>query len=377
LPTPSDPIPSLLLPGQQAQSSAIYLITQPDIDAGFVDNQVIVTGTGPLGEVTEDLSDTGNVDDVNETGGPDDPTNTPLEESPCIELTKSSIFDIGGDGVPNAGDQILYFYVITNCGNVTLNNVDLVELQSNFTGTGDLPVPSMPTLSSLIPGQSISASATYFVTQTDIDRGFVDNQAFASANDPQGNTIDDLSDTRNLNDINETGGPDDPTNTPLQAHPCIELLKSSSLEMGADGIPTVGDIVTYSYTITNCGNVTIDEISINEDDLLFSGTGILPIPETLPETVLQPGEFTTTTSDYALTQEDIDAGFINNQAFTVGSSPSGEPVDDLSDTANENDPNETGGADDPTNTSIDQIPCISLTKGSFLDFGFDQMTTPE
>jgi len=371
LPIPEVPSSLIIGPGQQSVSSSIYVITQADIDEGFVDNQVLVSGIDPIGNVVEDLSDTGNENDVNETGGPDDPTNTPLEENPCIEITKTSLFDIGGNGIANAGDLIQYFYIITNCGNVTLNNIVVTETTDNFSGTGTLPVPSSPLIQTLIPGQSTSSNSTYTVTQADVNAGFVDNQAIVRGLDPSGVIQEDLSDTRNQNDVNETGGPDDPTNTPLAPDPCIELIKSSELDLGSDGVASVGDIVTYTYSYFNCGNVTVDDIVIIEDPTMFTGTGILPIITNLSTTVLAPGETGSATSTYALTQLDIDASSINNQAIVFGTSPTNDAVTDLSDTGNENDPNETGGPDDPTNTPILQDPCISITKGSALNPGLD------
>ena len=375
LPVPSILFPMSISPGKQALSTSTYIVTQQDLDAGFVDNQVIVSGTGPSGESTEDLSDTGNLDDVNETGGPDDPTNTQLEENPCIEITKSSLFDIGGNGIANAGDRVQYFYIIRNCGNVTLSDISIIESADNFTGTGNLPIPSSPIIQILSPGQSIASSSSYTVTQADVNTGFIDNQAIATGNDPSGASHDDLSDTRNVNDVNETGGPDDPTNTPLEQDPCLELIKFSELDMGADGVANVGDSITYSYLLRNCGNVTINNISITEEPLLFSGSGALPTPTNLSSTVLTPGQTANATAIYALSQIDIDAGGINNQALAAGTSPNNQPVSDLSDTGNDNDPNETGGPDDPTFTPIEQVPCVSLTKGSFLSLGIDGIPT--
>jgi len=65
---------------------------------------------------------------------------------------------------------------------------------------------------------------------------------------------------------------------PASCDACIELVKSASLDLGIDGIAGVGDVITYTYEVSNCGNVALSNVSIAELDALFSGTGGTPIP---------------------------------------------------------------------------------------------------
>ena len=376
LPDPGIVNPSTLSPGMIVDQTSLYALTQADIDAGFIDNQAMAAGVDPEGNTIEDLSDTSNAIDVNETGGDDDPTNTPITPEPCIELTKASSLDLGADGESSAGDIVTYTYEVFNCGNVTLTGIVIEELQAGFTGTGSLPIPGVVTMTSLAPGQMATASSTYVLTQEDVNNALLNNQALASGLDPDANPVEDLSDTSNANDINETGGDDDPTNTPIDNDMCITILKGSSLDLGVDGIATPGDIITYSYVVTNCGNITLENVEVLENQIDFTGTGSLPMPSVAIPPTLQPGETATASSTYAITQADIDAGEVDNQATALGTDPDGNSVEDISDTSNANDPNETGGNDDPTNTAIGQEPCIQLTKGSILDLGPDDEASP-
>ena len=130
----------------------------------------------------------------------------------------------------DAGDTITYTYVVSNTGNVTLDDVAVTESAADFTGTGTLPVPAYVsggadlggdvTVADLAVGAgTITFSAVYELTQDDIDAGLVDNQAEATGDDPAGNPVTDLSDESG------TGpGDNDPTSTPLGQAPELALV---------------------------------------------------------------------------------------------------------------------------------------------------------
>ncbi|HBT09836.1 MAG TPA: adhesin, partial [Leeuwenhoekiella sp.] len=73
--------PINLAPGEVDATTftAVYAITQADIEQLFVENQALVSGVDPSGDVIEDLSDDPNDDtnvDTNGNGNPDDITVT-------------------------------------------------------------------------------------------------------------------------------------------------------------------------------------------------------------------------------------------------------------------------------------------------------------
>ena len=382
--------------------TSTYTITQGDIDAGVVTNQATADGSDPQGGTVTDDSDDPNDptdNDNNGDGEPDDPTDTVIPQNPMISITKSSSLDLGADGVVSVGDVITYTYTVSNTGDVTVFDVSVSESAADFTGTGTLPTPvyqsggadldSEADLEDLAVGTgTIVYTSTYTITQGDIDAGVVTNQATADGSDPQGGTVTDDSDDPNDptdNDNNGDGEPDDPTDIVIPQNPMISITKSSSLDLGADGVVSVGDVITYTYTVSNTGDVTVFDVSVSESAADFTGTGTLPTPvyqsggadldleADLEDLAVGAGTIVYT-STYTITQGDIDAGVVTNQATADGSDPQGGTVTDDSDDPNDptdNDNNGDGEPDDPTDTVIPQNPMISITKSSSLDLGAD------
>ena len=389
--------------GEKATYSATYAITAADILAGKIDNSAFANGISPKGTAVKDTSDSKNPADYNETGVPSDPngedkTGTPIAESPKIAIVKGSALNLGTDGIANPGDIVTYSYDVTNIGNVTLTSVTVTENAAGFTGTGTLPAPTFvsSTLASpagtLKVGEKATYSATYAITAADILAGKIDNSAFANGISPKGTAVKDTSDSKNPADYNESGIPSDPngedkTGTPIAESPKIAIVKGSTLNLGTDGVATLGDIVTYSYDVTNIGNVTLTSVTVTENAAGFTGTGTLPAPTFVSSTLASPagtlkvGEKATYSATYAITAADILAGKIDNSAFANGISPKGTAVKDTSDSKNPADYNESGIPSDPngedkTGTPIAESPKIAIVKGSALNLGTDGVATP-
>ncbi|NEP74540.1 MAG: hypothetical protein F6K29_23235, partial [Okeania sp. SIO2G5] len=229
--------------------------------------------------------------------------------NPDIELVKTGTLDLGENGVANPGDVINYEFKVTNTGNVTLDTLSI-------TDSLDIPV-DFGGVTTLAPGEMVIGTASYNLTQADIDTGEVMNTAEVFGNPPDGDPNDPGDDVTDTDDHVE----------PIPDGADIELVKTGTLDLGENGVANPGDVINYEFKVTNTGNVTLDTLSITDSlDIPVDFGGV---------TTLAPGEMVIGTASYNLTQADIDTGEVMNTAEVFGNPPDGDPNDpgdDVTDT---------------------------------------------
>lgn len=296
----TDPLPGIVIAGgpiptlapgatDTATITATYVLTQADVNGGQVTNQATVHGTDPFDVVVTDLSGT--------TTGDDTPLVTSLLPAPAITLVKNAVPVFSSPPVP--GDTINYTFTVRNSGNVTLTNVTLSDILPGIVLSGG-PIGTMA------PGavDSTTFTATYTLTQPDIDAGQVVNQATVSGTPPSGPAVTDLS--------GATAGDDTATTVPIGPAASIGLVKTADDSDFLDGA-NPGDVVRYSFAVTNLGNVTLNNITLSDilPGIVISGG---------PIASLAPGatDNTTFTATYAPTPADFTVGTVNNTATTTG-----------------------------------------------------------
>ena len=296
---------------------------------GRYENQATVTGEGALSGQTSatnpqltDQSDNGATADSNGNGianeaGENDPTPVNPAFAPAIALIKTA--DTAAlSAPPVAGETITYNFTVINTGDQTLTNITLNDPLLGIVLTGGA-------IASLAPGgiDNSTFSATYVLTQNDVNMGMVTNQATATGIDPLDTPVSDPSGT--------TNGDNTPLVTPLTLGPSIALIKSADLT-AVQNPAVIGDTIAYDFTITNTGNVTLTNVLLTDilPGIVISGG---PIASMAPGAV----DTTTYTATYQLIQADLDNGQVTNQATATGTPPSGPDVSDQSGTDNSND----------------------------------------
>jgi uncharacterized repeat protein (TIGR01451 family) len=232
----------------------------------------------------------------------------PVAQSPAIQIEKTYV-DVNG-GQVLLGDALTYTFTVTNTGNVTLYGV---TVNDPLPGLGAV---SPGSVASLAPGASAVFTAAYTVTQADLDQtdGMIDNTATATGTPPGGGTVSD----------------DDTLAVPVAQSPAIQIEKTYVDVNG--GQVLLGDALTYTFTVTNTGNVTLYGVTVNDP---LPGLGAVS-PGSVAS--LAPGASAVFTASYTVTQGDMLAGSIYNTATARGEKPGGipgDPSDDITATDDE------------------------------------------
>ena len=191
-----------------------------------------------------------------------------------IEVTKTA------KDTAEVGEEITYTITVENTGDVALTNVNLVDAMLGIDETFDLAV-----------GQTRTFTGTYTVTAED---DLIVNTASATGTNSSGG--DEVSDeASHTTNVLRTG---------------ITITKTGPEE--AD----VGEVITYTITVTNTGDVDLYNVLVVDAKLGFS--------ETIP--VLAAGDFVTFDINYLVT--DADYPTLENTAVVTATNEFGaDPVE--------------------------------------------------
>ncbi|WP_198669837.1 DUF7507 domain-containing protein [Cognataquiflexum aquatile] len=264
----SDPLTGLnttiaaLAPAASQSIPTSYTVTQADIDAGKVDN----TASAAVGAVNVSASES-----VSAT------------QSPALSITKTAT----ESSFAAVGDVLNYTIVVTNSGNVTLNNVAVTD---PLTGLNT-------TIASLAPAASQSIPTSYTVTQADLDKGFVTNKATVSGVSTSDEPIEE----------------NDEVTVQASANPGIEVIKTSDTTTFSE----IGQVITYTITVKNTGNITLTNLVVN--DPLTGLTQVIPS--------IAPGQTIAINTEYIVQLKDLTAGSITNNVSVTGKSKDGKDVE--------------------------------------------------
>ena len=199
------------------------------------------------------------------------------------------LVDVDANNLINAGDKITYTFTVTNTGNLPLTNITLEDPKVTVVGGP---------LETLAPGASDNTtfSAEYVLTQEDIDFGSFTNIATVKG-------------TFGENEIEATD--DD-----VQVFEKVDALKvDKSTE--TQTFTEVGQVITYTITVTNIGNTTLSNISVVDP--------LTGMDETISS--LAPGQTVSFETNYIVTLEDLISGTIINTVLVSSEDSDGEEVE--------------------------------------------------
>jgi uncharacterized repeat protein (TIGR01451 family) len=205
-----------------------------------------------------------------------------------------------------AGDVLVYDIVTTNSGGSPGTTVlsETVPANTTYTGTGEGWSCAAGSLAGTICTQSVTVAAGASLTVT-----FTDTVVSPI---PTGTTSVSNQVTTSVGTCTSC----DPSN-PV-ANPSLTLDKKAGMpiDVNHDGVTDAGDTITYTFLVTNTGNVVDTEVTINDPKL----TGV-----SCPQSTLAPGasETCVSSSPYTITPADVAAGQVTNTASAIGTTPGG------------------------------------------------------
>ncbi len=287
-PTPASPG---LAPGSAETCSADnpYVVTQPDVDAGAVNDTAAASGIDLLGTPSPAASGSLTV-----AAEPAHPELSLLKQGTDANATDQNDIKVG--------DTIDYTYTVTNTGDVTLATFSVID-----PTLGPLTCPTVAP-PGLAPGASASCTGDepYSVTQANIDAGGASDVAAAIGADAN-------SDSTPTATAHETDHSD--------RDPQVSLTKIASVTPAADQSDAqIGDVIAYSFLITNTGNVDLTSVAVSDPSL---GAVSCPIPAP-PGLAPEASETCTGELQHVVTAADQSAGKVTNTATATGTDAAGD-----------------------------------------------------
>jgi uncharacterized repeat protein (TIGR01451 family) len=222
-------------------------------------------------------------------------TTTSTVDIPGIDLVKSitGTTDVNGDGRLATGDQIAYAFDVTNTGSTSLTSVAVNDSKATVTCPPGV----------LAAGATKTCTATYPITQADVDNSPLVNTGTATGTPPAGAAPITSAPSSASQALDQTAS--------------LALVKSGgTVDTNGNGRLDVGDEIAYSFAVTNTGSVTLNPIAVNDPQAGLSAI-------TCPTPSLAGGAATTCTARYPITQSDLDAGVVTNTATASGQAPNG------------------------------------------------------
>ncbi len=282
--------------GAEVACTVLYAIDQNDLEAGT-----------PIENTAQVTSDQANSNEATAT--------ISILQQPDIAVTKtvtSATTDL------DAGDIVTYAITVTNIGNVTLSDVEVHDPGANTIDCGTMP-------DTLVPDAVVECTASTELTEAHLLAGSYTNHVSVSATF-RAAPADSQPQARTFSFIQT-----DPMQTVEASASATVTMRA--VEVGLAIEKTVepaepvkeGATLTYTFVVTNTGNVGLDDVTI--DDPLLGLVWDEAYPDGLIGT-LPRGESVTVTATYEVTPGDVTAGQVANEAVAVAIDPTCEPDDD-------------------------------------------------
>jgi len=267
--------------GEWTTCTKTFVLTQAQVDAGF--------DVGPdAGEATVKATPTGRAELTSTVT-----TRKPLAASPLLAIKrreKANTAVVAPAGRADAGDEVTFMFTVVNTGNVTLTNVVL-------TAPDGGRVACSPT--ALAPKATATCPKVVVLTQEQVGAGAL-GAATATASTPRNGSVSGT----------------DRGRTSLGGIASVMVDKTATVRdavAAPAGRVDAGDVVVYSYTVKNSGNLTLTNVALVDT---------LRGPVRCPKTMLKPGESMKCSNVFVkLLQVHVDAAMLSSAAKATANPP--------------------------------------------------------
>lgn len=303
---------------------ALHTVTSEDILAGKVGNVANVEWKDGETTVTKTV---------------DDDTTKLTPPNVTLNVTKTSDWEGKATGAkPELGTKITYTITVKNDGNVPYTNVNFTDLLQN----GDASVTGeIPTYGTLPVNEEKSFTVEYIVTEADLLKESINNKVTAEA--------DEIEYTYYEGKTEKTGkatpkGEAEVTDRTDDAKASTISTKTMTSKPKNEKGYELGETITYDIVVTNDGNLTVTDIEVKEElagaVIKESTDGAYTVDGSIAKIAeLKPGQSVTVKVEYVVTEADILAGSVKNEATVTGKGPDDKNPDP-----------DKPGTEDPTDT---------------------------
>ncbi|KAF1726705.1 hypothetical protein CSC78_03890 [Pseudoxanthomonas japonensis] len=300
-----------LAPGASTTCTGVHTVIAAEVAVGNVHNSATVTGQPPT-----------------PPGGPTPPAvtsppsvvDTATAQAPAMTVVKS----VTSSGPYGLGSVIAYQFVVTNTGDVTLSGV--VVNDALLDGPATCPATT------LAPGASTTCTGVHTVTAAEVAAGHVHNSATVTGQPPTpaGGTPP-----------TPITSPPSSVDTATAQNPALGLVKSVT----STGPYGVGSVITYTFVVTNTGNVNLTGVVVND--------ALLDAAAVCAATTLAPAASTTCTGMHTVTAAEVAVGNVHNSATATGQPPTppGGPT-----------PPTVTSPPSAVDTATEQLPAMTVVK---------------
>ncbi len=258
-------------------SAPTRIVAAADIERGSITNTALARGTTSGGTAVTD----------------DDSVTIATPAAPGFALSKTVADGPDAGNVANLDEELTYTFRVTNTGNVRLTDVTVTDARVNLSAA--------PCVATLDPGVTATCSTQkYTVTEDDVESGSVVNNA--SANARYGATTLTSADSATL--------------TTETAAPLLTIVKTvADSATDGDSIGSLGETLTYTFRVTNKGNVALKNVTLSDPLLGLDGFVCAAKLSVKASTTCSPPSSRT----YTVKASDIEKGSVVNTATTAGS----------------------------------------------------------